>query len=73
MAITEYFIRYLQRRDEIGEKDLERLRSCPTLAYRPRSRWQVPGVLPRRRVIARGIDAQIKFLTPCRHGMDDSG
>lgn len=30
MAITEYFIRYLQRRDEIGEKDLRRLRQIPT-------------------------------------------
>ncbi|AUH33619.1 Crp/Fnr family transcriptional regulator [Paracoccus tegillarcae] len=30
MAITEYFIRYLQRRDEIGEEDLSRLRSIKT-------------------------------------------
>lgn len=37
MAITEYFIRYLQRRDEIGEKDLERLRSMKTehVSFRP--------------------------------------
>ncbi|TRW99458.1 Crp/Fnr family transcriptional regulator [Paracoccus sp. M683] len=30
MAITEYFIRYLQRRDEIGDKDLARLRAMKT-------------------------------------------
>lgn len=37
MAITEYFIRYLQRRDEIGEKDLERLRALKTehVSFRP--------------------------------------
>lgn len=37
MAITEYFIRYLQRRDEIGEKDLARLRSLKTehVSFRP--------------------------------------
>lgn len=30
MAITEYFIRYLQRRDNLAEKDLRRLRALKT-------------------------------------------
>lgn len=30
MALTEYFIRYLQRRDELGAKDLAALRAIPT-------------------------------------------
>lgn len=30
MAITEYFVRYLQRRDRLSERDLARLRAVPT-------------------------------------------
>ena len=37
LAITEYFIRYLQRRDSLDERALDRLRSIPTehVAYAP--------------------------------------
>ncbi|MDM7457781.1 MAG: Crp/Fnr family transcriptional regulator [Paracoccus sp. (in: a-proteobacteria)] len=34
MAITEYFIRYLQRRDCLGAADLARLREIPTQYYK---------------------------------------
>ena len=30
MALTEYFIRYLQRRDSLSDRDLAKLRSIPT-------------------------------------------
>jgi len=30
MALTEYFVRYLQRRDELSARDLGRLRAIPT-------------------------------------------
>ena len=30
MALTEYFVRYLQRRDSLSAADLEKLRSIPT-------------------------------------------
>ncbi|MFT4012855.1 MAG: Crp/Fnr family transcriptional regulator [Paracoccus sp. (in: a-proteobacteria)] len=30
MAITEYFVRYLQRRDQLGAKDIDRLRAIRT-------------------------------------------
>lgn len=30
MALTEYFVRYLQRRDELGDADLAALRAIPT-------------------------------------------
>lgn len=30
MALTEYFVRFLQRRDTLSEKDLAKLRSIPT-------------------------------------------
>ena len=31
MALTEYFVRYLQRRDTLSERDLAKLRSIPTV------------------------------------------
>ena len=30
MAITEYFVRYLQRRDQLSAEDIDRLRATPT-------------------------------------------
>lgn len=30
MAITEYFVRYLQRRDQLSDDDIQRLRAIPT-------------------------------------------
>lgn len=66
MAITEYFIRYLQRRDQLGEADITRLRAVKTTNIRFR-----PGevIVPRGRLatrscmMLRGISARQHSLT----------
>ena len=56
MAITEYFVRYLQRRDQLSLSDLERLRAIKTTqaAFKPGDILAPNGGSPLPRFMKRG-------------------
>lgn len=65
MAITEYFVRYLQRRDQLSLSDLERLRAIKTThaAFKPGEIIVPKGVSPRQScMMLRGMAARQHML-----------
>lgn len=64
MAISEFFIRYLQRRDELEPADLARLRAIPTTVQHFAPGEEVIPWGPRRQscMIRRGLAARIHVL-----------
>lgn len=66
MALSEFFVRYLQRRDSLSEDDLSKLRSIPTEA---RSFQSGDEIVPAGRdqthscLMLRGMSARLHLLT----------
>ena len=64
MALTEYFIRFLQRRDVLQPEDLERLKSIPTTIRRYESGEEVVPAGNRHRscMMLRGMTGRVHSL-----------
>lgn len=64
MALTEYFIRFLQRRDVLQPDDLERLRSIPTITEHFESGQEVvpAGNRDRSCMMLRGLTGRVHRL-----------
>lgn len=65
MAITDYFVRYLQQRDALSEKDIERLRAIPTVhvSFEPEEIIVPRGVsVTRSCIMLRGMSARQHVL-----------